>query len=73
MSEKTEILSCCQMIKKLHDLVPEPNSYSREWVTKWFSETLIAIEIRKVKVYLKTSVCLGFSILDIRKIEMHEF
>ena len=52
-----------------NNLVSEPNYYS----TKWFSENLLAIEMRKIKVKMSKPIYLGLSILDISKIPMHEF
>ena len=47
----------------------EPNYYS----CKFFSEDLLAIEIRKVKVNINKAIYLGLPILDISKIPMYEF
>ena len=47
----------------------EPNSQT----TKWFSEGLLAIEMKKMKVKLNKPVYLGFSILEISKTLMYEF
>ena len=41
--------------------------------TKWFSEDLLAIEMRKIKVKMNKSVYLGLSILEISKTLMYEF
>ena len=49
-------------------LVSEP-SYN---VTKWFSEGLLAIEIKIIKVKMKKPVYLGLSILEIDKTLMRE-
>ena len=54
--------------KRGHDLIPELNCYSTKWSTKWFTERLLATEMRKVKVSLKNFVYLVFSILDTGKI-----
>ena len=49
--------------------MPEPNYYT----TKWFSENLLAIEIKKTKVKMNKPVYLGLSILEISKTSMYEF
>ena len=41
--------------------------------TKCFSENLMAIEMRKIKVLMNKPVYLGEAILDIRKTLMYEF
>ena len=50
-------------------LVSEPNYYT----TKWFSENLLAIEMKKIKVKMNKPVYLGLSILEISKTLMYEF
>ena len=50
-------------------LVSEPNYHT----TKWFSEKLLAIEMKKTKVKMNKPVYLGLSILEIKKILMYEF
>ena len=40
---------------------------------KWFSEKLLAIEIKKIKVKMNKPVYLGLSILEISKTLMYEF
>ena len=50
-------------------LVSQPNYHC----TKWFSEDLLATEIRKVKVNMNKLIYLGMTILDISKILMYEF
>ena len=52
-----------------NQLVSEPNYYT----TKWFSENLLAIEIKKTKVKMNKPVYLGLSILEISKTLMYEF
>ena len=49
--------------KKRNHLVSEPNYPT----TKYFSENLLAIEMKKTKVKMKKPVYLGISILDISK------
>ena len=41
--------------------------------TKWFSENLLAIEIKKTKEKMNKPIYLGLSILEISKILMYEF
>ena len=41
--------------------------------TKWFSENLLAVEMKKVKVKMNKPVYLGFSMLEISKTPMCEF
>ena len=50
-------------------LASQPNYHC----TKWFSENLLSIEMRKSKVKMNKPIYLGMSILDISKIRMHEF
>ena len=47
----------------------EPNYHT----TKWFSENLLAIEIKKTKVKMNKPLYLGLSILEISKTRMYEF
>ena len=46
----------------------EPNYHT----TKWFSEGLLALEIKKIKVKMNKLVYLGLSILEISKTLMYE-
>ena len=55
--------------KKRNYLVPEPNYDTK----KWFSENLLATEMKKIKVQESKTVYLGLSILEISKTLMHEF
>ena len=55
--------------KRRNRLVSEPNYHT----TKWFSEKLLAIELKKTKVKMNTPIYLGLSILEISKILMYEF
>ena len=55
--------------KKRNKLVPEPNYHA----IKWFSENLVAIEMRKTKVKMNKPIYVGMTILDIRKTLMYEF
>ena len=57
-------------IKTLRNqLVSEPNYHT----TKWFSEDILATEIKKIKVKMNKLVYLGLSILEISKTLMYEF
>ena len=55
--------------KRRNQLVSEPNYHA----TKWFSENLLPIEMRKAKVKMNKPVYLGMSILDISKTLTYEF
>ena len=49
--------------KKRNKLVSEPNYHAM----KWFSENLVAIEMRKTKVKMNKPIYVGMTILDISK------
>ena len=55
--------------KRRNQLVSEPNYHA----TKSFSENLLAIETKKIKVKMNKPVYLGLSILEISKTLMYEF
>ena len=55
--------------KRRNQLVSEPNYHT----TKWFSESLIAIEIKKIKLRMDKPIYLSLSILDLSKTLMYEF
>ena len=55
--------------KRRNQLVSEPNYHA----TKWFSENLLATEMKKIKVKKNKPVYLGLSILEISKTLMYEF
>ena len=55
--------------KRANRLLSEPNYHT----TKWFSENLLAIEMKKTKVKMNKLIYLGLSILEISKILMYEF
>ena len=55
--------------KKRIKLVSEPNYHT----TKYFSENLLAIEMKKIKVKMNKPVYLGLSILEINKTLMYKF
>ena len=52
--------------KSIDQLVSEPNYHT----TKWFSEDLLQIELKKIKVKMNKPVYLG---LQISEISMYEF
>ena len=55
--------------KRRNQLVSEPNYHT----TKWFSEDLLAIEMKKIKVKMNKPVYLGLSILEISKTLTYKF
>ena len=55
--------------KRRNQLVSEPNYHT----TKYFSENLLAIEMKKTKVKMNMPIYLGMSILDISKTLMYKF
>ena len=55
--------------KRRNELVSEPNYHT----TKWFSENLLATEMKKIKVKMNKPVYLGMSKLEISKTLMYEF
>ena len=55
--------------KRRNRLVSEPNYDT----SKWFSEKLLAIEMKKTKVKINKPIYLGLSILEISKTLMYEF
>ena len=55
--------------KRTNQLVSEANYHT----TKWFSEKLLSIEMKKTKVKMNKSIYLGLSILEISKTLMCEF
>ena len=55
--------------KRRNQLASEPNYHT----TKYFSENLMAIEMKKIKVKMNKPVYLGMSILDLSKTLMYEF
>ena len=55
--------------KRRNQLVSEPNYRT----TKYFSENLLAIEMKKTKVKINKPVYLGLTILEISKTLMYEF
>ena len=55
--------------KRRNQLALEPNYHT----AKYFTENLMAIEIKKTKVKMNKSIYLGMPILDISKTLMYEF
>ena len=55
--------------KRRNQLVSEPNYHT----TKWFSEKLSAIQMKKTKVKMNKPIYLGLPILEISKTLMYEF
>ena len=55
--------------KRRNQLVSKPNYHT----TKWFSENLLEIEMKKANVKMSKPIYLGLSILEISKILMYEF
>ena len=55
--------------KRRNQLVSEPNYHT----TKWFSENLLAIEMKKLKVKMNKPIYVGLSIVEISKTLMSEF
>ena len=55
--------------KRRSQLISEPNYHTK----KWFSENLIAIEMKKIKVKMNKPVYLGLLTLEISKTLMYEF
>ena len=55
--------------KRRNHLVWDPNYHT----TKYFSEHLLAIEMKKIKVKINMPIYLGMSILQISKTLMYEF
>ena len=55
--------------KRRNQLVSEPYYHT----TKYFSENLLAMKMKKIKVKMNNPVYLGLSILEISKTLMYEF
>ena len=68
-ARKSRNMKLVKAHKRRNQLVSKPN-YHR---TKWFSENLLAIEMKKIKIKMKKAVYLGLPILEITKILMYEF
>ena len=57
------------MIKKSSKLVSEPNYHT----TKWFSENLLAIEMKKTSVKMNKPIYLGLATLSLSKILTYDY
>ena len=55
--------------KRRNYLVSEPNFHT----TKFFTENLLAIKMRKTQIIINKLAYLGLSILDLSKTVMYEF
>ena len=55
--------------RRRNQLVSAPSYHT----TKWFSENLLAIEMKKTKVKMNKPLHLGLSILEISKTQIYEF
>ena len=55
--------------KRKNYLVSEPNYHT----TKFFTEHLLAIKMRKTQILMNKPVCLGFSMQELSKVLMCEF
>ena len=55
--------------KRRSKLVSEPNYYS----TKYISESLMIVEMKKTQIFMSKPIYLGQAILDISKTRMYEF
>ena len=69
MWENIETLNLLTTERRRNYLVSELNFYA----TKFFTENLLAIEMKKTKIIMNEPVYLGLSILDLSKTVMHEF
>ena len=54
---------------KRNELVSEPNYHT----AKWFSENLLAIEMKKAVIKANKPIYLGLAILALSKIRMYEY
>ena len=63
-----EVLKLVTTERRRNYLVSEPNYHT----TKFFTENLLAIEIRKTQILMNKPVNLVLSILDVSKTLMHE-
>ena len=69
MGEKNRDIKLLTTERRRNYLVSEPNSHT----TMFFTENLLAREIRKTWLLMKKPVYLDLSILGLRKTEMYEF
>ena len=54
---------------KINKLVSEPNYHT----TKWFSENLLVIEMKKTTIKANKPIYIGLAILSLSKIRMYEY
>ena len=66
---KHRIIKVVNNDKKRNKLVSEPNYHT----TKWFSENLLAIEMKKTSVKMNKPIYLGLAILSLSKILMYDY
>ena len=66
---KHKIIKLVNNDTKRNKLVSEPNYHT----TKWFSEYLLAIEMKKTSVNMNKPIYLGLAILSLSKIKMYEY
>ena len=50
-------------------LVSEPNYHT----TKFFTENVLATEMKKTEILMNEPICLGLSLLELSKILMYDF
>ena len=65
---KHRIIKLVNNNTKRTKLVSEPNYHT----TKWFSENLLAIEMKKTSIKMNKAIYLGLAILSLSKIKMYE-
>ena len=66
---KHKIIKLVNNDKRRNKFVSEPNYHT----TKWFSENLLAIEIKKTSVKMNKPTYLGLAILSLSKILMYDY
>ena len=66
---KHKIIKLVNDDTKRNKLVSEPNYHT----TKWFSENLLAIEMKKTSVKMNKPIYLGLAILSLSKRKMYEY
>ena len=66
---KHRIIKLVNNGKKRNKLVSEPNYHT----TKWFSENLLPIEMKKTSVKMNKPIYLGLAILSLSKILMYDY
>ena len=69
MWEKNRNIKLVATETRRNYLVSEPNYHA----TKFFTENLLAIEMRKTQILMNNPVCLGLSILHLTKTVIYEF